>query len=304
MRVTVHLFASESSRRAERHCSCYGEPGFEAVDALMVADRGQSPSGLRLAPPRGSVRLPASRAHPARRAQGRRGRRSARPHCAGRLHGSVLAQAARGFRAAGWASPGRLPSHSQPSRGCVRQGRTTRRSWRTSTLRHALHCVVFALESSRRAERCSSTHGEPGSEAVVAPMLAGRGQGLSGLRCQPGSSGPPRARPSQTPHCASSLRLLLSRLRTSTSCSRPPYCRPGQPRTASLAFATLARLCVWQGRAIQRSWRPSTLRDARHSSRRCRCSITASEPSRLGTCGCSCACPWTRRVTTGATPTA
>ncbi len=40
--VTVDLFASESNKRAERYCSRYGEPGSEAVDALMVADWGQS----------------------------------------------------------------------------------------------------------------------------------------------------------------------------------------------------------------------------------------------------------------------
>jgi hypothetical protein len=42
LRVTVDLFASESNKRAERYCSCYGEPGSEAVDALMIADWGQS----------------------------------------------------------------------------------------------------------------------------------------------------------------------------------------------------------------------------------------------------------------------
>ena len=42
LRVTVDPFASESNKRAERYCSRYGEPGSEAVDALMVADWGQS----------------------------------------------------------------------------------------------------------------------------------------------------------------------------------------------------------------------------------------------------------------------
>ena len=42
LRVTVDLFATESNRRAERYCSRYGEPGSEAVDALMVSDWGQS----------------------------------------------------------------------------------------------------------------------------------------------------------------------------------------------------------------------------------------------------------------------
>lgn len=42
LRITVDLFASESNRRAERYCSRYGEPGSEAVDALMVPDWGQS----------------------------------------------------------------------------------------------------------------------------------------------------------------------------------------------------------------------------------------------------------------------
>jgi hypothetical protein len=42
LRVTLDLFATESNRRAERYCSRYGEPGSEAVDALMVADWAQS----------------------------------------------------------------------------------------------------------------------------------------------------------------------------------------------------------------------------------------------------------------------
>ena len=42
LRVTVDLFATESNRRTARYCSRYGEPGCEAVDALMLPDWGQS----------------------------------------------------------------------------------------------------------------------------------------------------------------------------------------------------------------------------------------------------------------------
>ena len=161
------------------------EPGSEAVDALMVPDKGQSLSGLQPAPPRGGVRPPqaASRAHRVRSAQSRRRHHPVCPHCAGRFHGSVLAQAARGFRAAGRVIPGRLPSHSQLQHGSV-SGRDVQPVG-AGGLRLSGMCDtvdLFASELGRRAEHYRSRHGEPGSEAVDALLVPDRGQSLSGLR--------------------------------------------------------------------------------------------------------------------------